>query len=62
MNNFSDYVNKAKQLAGEHPDQVHSALDKIESLANEKTGNKYADKIEKAEGLIEKQLGIPDES
>lgn len=61
MSNFSDMVNKAKELAGEHPDQVHSALDKIESLVNEKTDNKYADKIAKGEGMVEKQLGIDEE-
>jgi hypothetical protein len=61
MSNFSNFVNKAKELASEHPDQVHSALDKIESLVNEKTDGKYADKIAKGEQLVEKQLGVPED-
>lgn len=60
MNNFSDMVNKAKELASQHPDQVHNALDKVEALVNDKTGSKYADKIAKGESAIEKQLGVPD--
>lgn len=61
MSGFSDMVNKAKDLANQHPDQVHNALDKIESLVNDKTDNKYADKIAKGESAIEKQLGVPDQ-
>lgn len=38
---------KAKQLAEEHAEQVGDAIDKVAGLVDDKTGGKYADKIEK---------------
>ncbi|WP_371616215.1 Rv0909 family putative TA system antitoxin [Streptomyces sp. NBC_00454] len=35
--------------------------DNLEAEANEKTGNKYADQIDKAQQQMEQQLGIDDD-
>jgi hypothetical protein len=38
---------KAKHLAEEHADQVSHAIDKVAAVVDDKTGGKYADKIDK---------------
>jgi hypothetical protein len=38
---------KAKKLAEEHADKVEQAIDKVADVVDDKTGGKYADKIEK---------------
>ena len=47
---------KARELAGEHADKVEDVIDKVADAVDEKTGGKYADKIEKgaeaAKGLV----------
>jgi hypothetical protein len=47
---------KAKKLAEEHADQVTKAIDKVAKVVDDKTGGKYADKIDKgasaAKGLV----------
>ena len=47
---------KAKKLAEEHADQVEQAIDKVADVVDDKTGGKYADKIDKgaeaAKGFI----------
>jgi hypothetical protein len=47
---------KAKKLAEEHADQVGDAIDKVADVVDDKTGGRYADKIDKgaeaAKGFI----------
>ena len=47
---------KAKKLAEEHADKVGDAIDKVAEVVDDKTGGKYADKIDKgaeaAKGFI----------
>ena len=47
---------KARKLAEEHADQVGDAIDKVADVVDDKTGGKYADKIDKgaeaAKGFI----------
>ncbi len=57
MPDFKSLINKAKELAGKHPDQVHSGVQKGEDLANEKTGGKYGDKVDQAGTKAEDYLG-----
>jgi hypothetical protein len=48
---------KAKKLAEEHADKVSAAIDKVADVVDDKTGGKYADKIDKgakaAKGFID---------
>jgi hypothetical protein len=41
-------LDKAKKLVGKHEEQIDSAIDKAEDLAEKKLGDKHGDKIEKA--------------
>jgi hypothetical protein len=47
---------KAKELAGEHREQVDEAIDKVGDVVDEKTGHRYADKTDRAEELLRDQL------
>jgi antitoxin protein of toxin-antitoxin system len=38
---------KARKLAEEHADKVEQAIDKVADVVDDKTGGKYADKIDK---------------
>ena len=40
-------LDKAKDLLGQHEEKVEDALDKVADVVDDKTGGKYADKIEK---------------
>ncbi|HEY1705411.1 MAG TPA: antitoxin [Trebonia sp.] len=53
---FGKLVNKAKDLAGKHPDQIHKGVDKVEELAHEKTGGQYDSQIETAGNAAERYL------
>ncbi|QBJ97424.1 antitoxin [Rhodococcus sp. ABRD24] len=48
MDSIKGLVGKGQELAAEHSDKVQGAIDKAASLADEKTGGKYSDKIDKA--------------
>lgn len=41
-------IDKVKEMLGQHPDQAKSGVDKAGDTADEKTGGKYSDKINKA--------------
>lgn len=55
---MNDFLNKAKDMAGEHSDQVKQGIDKGEAFANEKTGDKYSEQVEKGGDAVEKGLGL----
>ena len=40
-------LDKIKGLAGQHAEKVEGAIDKVADVVDEKTGGKYADKIDK---------------
>ena len=43
---------KAKDAIGDHPDQVDQGISKAGDLADDKTGNKYTEKIDQGENLV----------
>lgn len=45
---MSDFLDKAKDLAAEHDDKVRDAVDKTAEVADDKTGGKYTEHIDKA--------------
>ena len=57
MPDWGGLINKVKDLAGKHPDQVHEGVDKAEDVAKQKTGDKYDDQIEKGGEKVEGYLG-----
>ena len=56
---FNEIVDKAKKLAGEHPEQAKQALEKAEGILDERTGGKFSDQITKGGDAVEGQLGLP---
>ena len=51
------FLDKAKELAGQHADKVEGAIDKAADMVDEKTGGKYADHLDKgaeaAKGFVD---------
>jgi len=52
-----DWMDEAKNLAGEHADVVDKGLDQAEQMAEDKTGGKFNSQIESAEDQAENYLG-----
>jgi hypothetical protein len=57
MPDFGELVNKAKNMASEHPDQVAKGVDKLEELVDKKTGGQYSGQVESAGNAVENFLG-----
>ncbi|GAB3624416.1 hypothetical protein GCM10027418_25000 [Mariniluteicoccus endophyticus] len=55
------FMDKAKDLAGQHPDQARQGIDKVEDAVDAKTGGKYAARIEQAGDALKHQLGVDDQ-
>ena len=47
--NLKGMVNKGKDLAAENSDKIDGAVDKAGDFIDNKTGGKYADKIDKVQ-------------
>jgi hypothetical protein len=47
-------VGKVKEFLGHHGDQVDKVVDKAGDMIDEKTGGKYADKVDKAQEQAKK--------
>jgi hypothetical protein len=58
MPDFEGLINKAKDLAGKHQDQVHDGVEKAEDLAEKKLGGKFGDQIEQGGNAVEGFLGV----
>ena len=61
MPDFSEMADKAKDFAGSHDQQSDEALDKAESFADDKTGNKYDSQLQSGEDKVECYLGVEDQ-
>ena len=47
---LGDIVNKAKDLAADHPDQVDQGIDKAGDAVDQRTGDKHVTQVDKAPG------------
>ena len=56
---MSDWIHKAKDFIKGHPEQAEQGLDKAEEMINQRTGGKYADKIDRGADAVREQLGLP---
>ena len=54
---IGDMVNKAKDLAADHPDQVDQGLDKAGDAVDQRTGGTHADQVDKAQEAVKDRLG-----
>jgi hypothetical protein len=54
---LKDLKTKATDAAAEHSDKLHEAVDRVATVADQRTGGKYTERIQKvgakAEGLVE---------
>ena len=57
MPDFSEFEDKAKQLASEHPDQVDEGLKRAGEFADQRTGGHFGDEIQQGEQRAEGYLG-----
>ncbi len=53
-----DFMDEAKNLAGEHADVVDKGLDQVEQEAENKTGGRFDSEIQGGEQQAEGVLGI----
>jgi hypothetical protein len=58
MPDFKALMNKAKDLAGKHQDQVNKGVDKGEEVAEKKLGKNYGGQIKQGGDVIEGALGV----
>jgi hypothetical protein len=58
MPDFEELIEKAKDLAAKHPDQVHEGLEKAEDFVEKKLGGEHSDQIDQASDVVEGFLGI----
>jgi MT0933-like antitoxin protein len=53
---LKDLKTKATDAAAEHSDKLHEAVDKVATVADQRTGGKYSERIQKvgakADGLV----------
>ena len=57
MPDFSEFEDKAKQLASEHPDQVDEGLKRAGEFADQRTGGQFGDEIQQGEQRAEGYIG-----
>lgn len=60
--NGGEYVDKARDAARDNPDKARSAIDKVQEVANQRTGGKFGSLIEKAGDFVEDKLGLPEDT
>ena len=53
---IGDFVEKAKDLAGQHPDQVDQGIDKVGDAVDERTGGQHAAQVDKAQDVVRTRL------
>jgi len=58
---MSDFMEKAKDMAGEHDAQVDQGLDKAGDAADERTGGKYGEQIDKGVDVAQERTGAGDQ-
>ena len=58
---IGDMVNKAKDLAADHPDQVGQGIDKAGDAVDQRTGGQHAEQVDKAQDTVRNRFGGGDE-
>jgi hypothetical protein len=54
---MNDFLNKAKDVAGQHDEQVDKGLERAGDEADKRTGGKYDDKIDKGVDAAQQHTG-----
>ena len=56
---MAGWMDKAKDYIKGNPQQAGSAIEKVEDLIDQRTGGKYADKVDQGGDILRQKLGIP---
>ena len=54
------FLDDAKKFIDEHDDQVDQAIEKAGDLVDDKTGGRFADKVDKVQDVAEEKTGAGD--
>ncbi|HJP76893.1 MAG TPA: antitoxin [Pseudonocardiaceae bacterium] len=54
---LDELKNKAKEMAGQHPDQVNQGVDKAREFADEKTGGQHSDQLQQGADKLKHAMG-----
>ena len=57
---IGELAQKAQEMAGKHPDKVEQGIEKAEGYADERTGGKHSDLIDKGADQLKRRLGEQD--
>ena len=57
---FSDFVNKAKNLADQHDEQVDQGVEKAGDVADERTGGQHGEQIDRGVDIAQERTGEGD--
>jgi hypothetical protein len=57
---MSDFLSRAKSLADQHDEQVDQALEKAGDQIDERTGDKYAEHVDRGVNEAQKRTGEGD--
>ena len=58
---IGDMVDKAKDLAGQHPDKVDQGIDKAGDAVDQRTGGQHAEQVDKAQDAVRDRLAGGDQ-
>jgi len=58
---LGDIVDKAKDLAADHPDQVDQGIDKAGDAVDARTGGTHVGQVDKAQEAVKDRLGGADQ-
>ncbi|MEV1156679.1 antitoxin [Micromonospora chokoriensis] len=59
---MGDFMDKAKDFANKHDEQVDKGMEKAGDMADKRTGGKYADKIDKGVDQAQARTGQGDQT
>lgn len=59
---MAGWMDKMKDYVKGNPDQAGSAIDKVEDLIDQRTGGKFADKVDQGGDMVRDKLGLPGDS
>lgn len=58
---IGDMVNKAKDLAADHPDKVDQGIDKAGDAVDQRTGGQHVEQVDKAQDAVRDRLAGGDQ-
>lgn len=59
---MGDFMDKARDFADKHDEQVDKGLDRAGDQVDQRTGNKYSDKIDQGVDQVQQRTGAGDTS